>query len=70
MRRLILAFAAAASLALAATSPTLAARYGVPLMGLSYGEDDLQRLDYWPGPGPDAPLVVFVHGGGWKATRI
>ena len=45
MRRLILAFAAAASLALAATSPTLAARYGVPLMGLSYGEDDLQRLD-------------------------
>ena len=45
MRRLILAFAAAASLALAATSHTLAARCGEPLMGLSYGEDDLQRLD-------------------------
>lgn len=33
---------------------------------LSYGQDPLQALDYWPGATPDAPLVVFVHGGGWK----
>lgn len=32
----------------------------------SYGPDRLQRLDYWAGKGRDAPLVVFVHGGGWK----
>lgn len=66
MRRLIHAIAAAASLAVITASPTLAARYGEPLMGLAYGAEDLQRLDYWPGAGPDAPLVVFVHGGGWK----
>ena len=26
----------------------------------------LQAVDYWAGPSRDAPLVVFVHGGGWK----
>jgi acetyl esterase/lipase len=33
---------------------------------LAYGQDRLQRITYWPGARPDAPLVVFVHGGGWK----
>ncbi len=33
---------------------------------LSYGNDRLQALDYWPAARHDAPLVVFVHGGGWK----
>ena len=33
---------------------------------LSYGADRLQAVDYWAGPSSDAPLVVFVHGGGWK----
>jgi acetyl esterase/lipase len=33
---------------------------------LSYGSDPLQTLDFWRGRSPDAPLVVFVHGGGWK----
>ena len=32
----------------------------------SYGPDRLQRLDYWAGKTRNAPLVVFVHGGGWK----
>ena len=32
----------------------------------SYGPDRLQRLDYWAGKSRTAPLVVFVHGGGWK----
>jgi len=33
---------------------------------ISYGSDPLQTLDYWPGARADAPLVVFVHGGGWS----
>ncbi len=32
----------------------------------AYGRDPLQKLDFWAGPGRDAPLVIFVHGGGWK----
>ncbi|MFM5917384.1 MAG: alpha/beta hydrolase [Novosphingobium sp.] len=35
---------------------------------LSYGSDKLQVLDYWPAQSGNkrAPLVIFVHGGGWK----
>ncbi|HEY6816061.1 MAG TPA: alpha/beta hydrolase fold domain-containing protein, partial [Croceibacterium sp.] len=33
---------------------------------LSYGADRLQSVDYWPASSRDAPLVVFVHGGGWS----
>jgi acetyl esterase/lipase len=34
---------------------------------LSYGSDPLQALDLWvPGDAKGAPLVLFVHGGGWK----
>jgi acetyl esterase/lipase len=35
---------------------------------LAYGSDPLQSLDFYPAPGArrDAPLVIFVHGGGWK----
>lgn len=35
---------------------------------LAYGSDPLQQLDYWRplGAGKPAPLVIFVHGGGWK----
>jgi arylformamidase len=34
---------------------------------ISYGPDKLQQLDYYPAAGSRrAPLVVFVHGGGWK----
>lgn len=35
---------------------------------LSYGTDRLQVLDYWPAQSGNkrAPLVIFVHGGGWK----
>ncbi len=33
---------------------------------LSFGSDKLQRVDVWAGPSKGAPLVVFVHGGGWK----
>lgn len=33
---------------------------------LSYGADPLQKLDFWKAARPDAPLVIFVHGGGWQ----
>lgn len=33
---------------------------------LRYGDDPLQAIDYWRAEKPGAPLVVFVHGGGWK----
>ena len=33
---------------------------------LAYGTDRLQKVDVWPGTTKGAPLVVFVHGGGWK----
>lgn len=38
-----------------------------PTRTLAYGKDSLQALDLWvpEGTGP-APLVLFVHGGGWK----
>jgi len=32
----------------------------------AYGSDPLQKLDFWHATGAkSAPLVVFVHGGGW-----
>jgi acetyl esterase/lipase len=36
---------------------------------ISYGSDPLQVIDLWPAAGASrapAPLVLFVHGGGWK----
>jgi len=38
-----------------------------PAAEYAYGTDPLQRLDFWQArEGMAAPLVVFVHGGGWK----
>jgi len=37
-----------------------------PAQEHAYGRDALQKLDFWRGRGTSAPLVVFVHGGGWK----
>ncbi len=33
---------------------------------IAYGEAALQKLDFYAAPASDAPLVLFVHGGGWK----
>ncbi|BBE00071.1 alpha/beta hydrolase [Sphingobium amiense] len=33
---------------------------------MAYGKDALQSLDYWRGKGAKPPLILFVHGGGWK----
>lgn len=38
-----------------------------PTQTLSYGSDSLQALDLWvPTGAKSAPLVLYVHGGGWK----
>ena len=42
-----------------------------PSATISYGKAPEQNLDYWQAKGagadgPIAPLIVFVHGGGWK----
>jgi arylformamidase len=33
---------------------------------IAYGGDDLQKLRFHRSTKPDAPLIIFVHGGGWK----
>lgn len=44
-----------------------AATIGARPQTLSYGSDPLQALDLWvPHGAKQAPLVLFVHGGGWK----
>ena len=37
-----------------------------PVQRLSYGNNELQAALYWTGASAGAPLIVFVHGGGWS----
>ncbi|MCJ2177316.1 alpha/beta hydrolase [Novosphingobium album (ex Hu et al. 2023)] len=59
----------AAALAIAlATTPLAAAPNAAQETAIAYGPDRLQTLDFTPAlqvHGP-APLILFVHGGGWK----
>jgi acetyl esterase/lipase len=49
------------------TTPTPAPSDAPPPQTLSYGSDPLQGLNLWvPKAERPAPLVLFVHGGGWK----
>lgn len=43
-----------------------ATRIAVGATEMAYGKDSLQKLDFWRGNNDNAPLVIFVHGGGWK----
>lgn len=54
---ILLPFLLAASPALAQTQPG---------REVAYGSAALQKFDYYRSARPDAPLVVFIHGGGWK----
>jgi acetyl esterase/lipase len=60
-RRLIVLSLAGA--ALAAATPGLARQSGPTVR--SFGADPLQRYDLYPGP-ETGPVLLFVHGGGWK----
>ncbi len=62
VRTVIVAFASFALV----LSAGAASRNADDRQPLSYGSDPLQEVDYWAGPSPDSPLVVFVHGGGWS----
>lgn len=69
MTRSRAAACAALLLAAAATMPALAAEAGgARTATIAYGTGPLQTLDFTPAraaAGP-APLILFVHGGGWK----
>ena len=43
-----------------------ATRAAVGATEMAYGNDSLQKLDFWRAKSDNAPLVIFVHGGGWK----
>jgi arylformamidase len=66
----LLASLAVASVTVAPPAPMAQGRTArtadAAMQTLAYGQDRLQALDYWAGATPDAPLVIFVHGGGWK----
>ena len=36
-------------------------------LNIAYGRDPLQTLDVFPSPTPDAPILIFIHGGYWRA---
>ena len=42
-------------------------RTSAALFDLAYGEADGERLDFFPAPRSDAPLLVFIHGGWWRS---
>lgn len=42
-------------------------RTSAALFDLAYGEADGERLDFFPAPRSDAPLMVFIHGGWWRS---
>lgn len=57
---------AAAALAMLG-APILARQRADAPQTIAYGSEALQRLDLWTPQGAQkAPLVMFVHGGGWK----
>ncbi|MBL0924616.1 MAG: alpha/beta hydrolase [Sphingomonadaceae bacterium] len=41
-------------------------RAAVGATEMAYGDEPLQKLDFWQAKSERAPLVIFVHGGGWK----
>lgn len=43
------------------TRAELTVRTGIP-----YGPEECETLDFFPAEGPDAPLLVFIHGGYWQ----
>lgn len=57
----------AAGLMTATGAPILARQQAEAAQTLAYGNESLQRLDLWvPQVSQAAPLVLFVHGGGWS----
>ena len=40
---------------------------GASRIDVRYGEGPKETLDIFPAPVPDAPVLVFIHGGYWRA---
>jgi arylformamidase len=36
-------------------------------LNLQYGASPAERLDFFPAPGRERPLLIFLHGGYWRA---
>ncbi len=50
------------------TEASALARDGMTsVLDLAYGDDAAQRLDVFPARAPGAPVLVFIHGGYWRA---
>ena len=45
----------------------LARRTQAGLLDLPFGSSASERLDFYPAPTPNAPLLVFIHGGWWRS---
>lgn len=44
------------------------ARRHLPVdLDLAYGDDPRQRMDFFPAPQRDVPVLAFIHGGYWQA---
>ena len=66
MKKPVVAAVLATALASGSVIANSAERRAPAPVELSFGSDKLQRVDVWAGQSKSAPLVVFVHGGGWK----
>jgi len=50
---------------------SLQARQDFPgLLDISYGPTRIERLDVYPAERPNAPMVLFIHGGYWSTPSI
>ncbi len=49
----------------AAASDAVRARLGAP-RSFAYGPTSIERLDLYPTRHPNAPIMVFLHGGAWR----
>ncbi|OYV33608.1 MAG: alpha/beta hydrolase [Rhodospirillales bacterium 20-64-7] len=52
---------------IAASAAFRAARAGH--LDLAYGRAERQKLDFYPGRTPNAPCLIFLHGGYWQMNR-
>jgi len=52
-----------------AADGALARRTQSAQLGLRYGDAPAETLDYFPPRKPGAPLLVFIHGGYWRALN-
>jgi arylformamidase len=50
-----------------AEASAVARARGPAALDIPYGVDPAQTLDVFPAPSHDAPVLVFIHGGYWRA---